>query len=337
MKYSGSRIMKSLRRDPTRNSPSDRRPSAPAVSARGAFTLIELLVVIAIIAILAALLLPVLGRAKIKAQAIQCMNNNRQITLAWRIYPDDNDDFLAPNDLWGKPPAPATVFSFTKGNRNWVAGQMDYSFGGTHEQNTNTTLLTDQASLGAYNRNYKTYHCPGDKSFVPGYGSRVRSVSMNSIIGIIWNTGAPIGSMSHPQKLDPLPAGWTDGGYSSSPSKWWLVFPKLSSMVRPGPANTWVIMDEHPDSINDPSACVAMGPPDANGMPTSTVIVDCPASYHNGATCFAFADGHSEIHKWTGKAIQKPIVGKENAANGIPAGDSLGDLRWMQMRTTGLK
>jgi prepilin-type N-terminal cleavage/methylation domain-containing protein len=140
-------------------------PKRKPGSNRG-FTLIELLVVIAIIAILAAMLLPALSRAKVKAQAVQCMNHLKQLQLAWFLYSGDNNDQIVTtggtavmthnaNDPLAQSGGPKA---------NWVLGSAtdsDYE-------------LIRHGLLWPYTKSLEIYKCPGDLT------KNIRSMSMNA-------------------------------------------------------------------------------------------------------------------------------------------------------------
>lgn len=187
------------------------RPSNDANGPERAFTLIELLTVLATIAVISMLLLPALAASKPPAQAFQCLENQRRLVLAWRLYSDDYSGKIVLN---------ASLSSgHVSDSGNWVLDDV------ASLPNATNTALIKGGSLFPYTKSVSIYKCPADPTTLFS-GSvqlpRVRSISMNA-----W--------------LNPFVA-WNSVGF---------VFRKQTDITNPPPANLWVFLDENPATIND--------------------------------------------------------------------------------------
>jgi prepilin-type N-terminal cleavage/methylation domain-containing protein/prepilin-type processing-associated H-X9-DG protein len=294
-----------------------------SMNSRRAFTLIELLVVIAIIAILAALLLPVLSKAKGRAQGAACLSQGKQMMTAMLLYTTENNDFFPPNPDDGN----------TNVGYNWCPGSA-----GIHDpQEFDPDVLEDPARsllIGYLGGNVNVFRCPADQrmglyqgnnpAFISQIVPAARTFSMSQAVGTIdpgyeaTEYGSPPYSHYGIPNLS-VNGPWLNNQQTHRRDSPWHTFAKSSDTHAPGPSMLWVLLDEDAKGLNDAAFAFGMESPQ---------WFDAPGTYHDGGCGFAFADGHSEIHRWLNRA--------EKASGGVVITDPLDqqDWAWLQQRTS---
>ncbi|HUL51574.1 MAG TPA: prepilin-type cleavage/methylation domain-containing protein [Candidatus Nitrosotalea sp.] len=267
------------------------------------FTLTELLVVIAALALMAVTILPALARTRPDSQVFQCLSNHKRLMQAWSVYAADYADHV-PNNFT----IPETESAITTGRLdNWVNNIMTWDTAGIEGQSVTNNYWVTNGVFGRYTgSDVEIYRCPADSYLSPaqrsaGWTQRNRSISMNALFGLSDHTPNSANGRS-----------WYNSAYRQ--------FLKTTDV--PSPTGTWVLIEEHADSINEGFFIV-----DIN----ATSWGDLPASYHNGACTFSFADGHAEEHPWLSQTSKYSVK-----YSYLPRHfDALGkqDFQWYKART----
>jgi len=291
---------------------------------KAGFTLIELLVVIASIALLAVTLLPALAGTRQNSQVIGCLANQRQLAGGWMMYAQDNRDVLVPNRgfngangvNYAGDPRQETQLQPGGANADWCPGNLQNSqdtVPGNYPGGSKYSWWIQTGLLYPYINNINPYRCPADHHILPHGGGAftapaLRTYSMN---GWVQPMDAPGNA----------PAPWNGiNGY--------LFYTKLSNLARPGASKTWVFIEENPYTIDD-----GFFPIDPR---ETTIWYASPAVLHGNASVLAFADGHSDAHRWTDRNMitAGPYTPPTGSFPDTPADPTSRDLAWLISAST---
>jgi prepilin-type processing-associated H-X9-DG protein len=234
------------------------------------------------------------------------MNNTKQLQLAFITYADDyNDTLLA-------------CLDGLAGRVNWIQGDLQ----GWDASAADPRWITNSPIFKYVGQSFPVFKCPADRATVVASGKRVPRIRSNSMSQVFaWGD-------------------WLDGSGTGRNQTKWRTYGKASQIV--APAKTFVFVDEHPNSIND--AAFATQCTGADAYATARII-DIPANYHNGACGFSFADGHSQIKRWTSSRsghdtgrglLNMPVyfTGAKNLTLNFAARDAWMDSKWMADNST---
>jgi prepilin-type processing-associated H-X9-DG protein len=272
-----------------------------------ALTRTDLLVAIATLFTLGALLVNRVGRADIQSDSATCLNNHRALAAAWTAYANDHSGLLVMNLSVSATESTISAQTYL----NWANNILSWGASSTADRTATNLALAASSQLFPYlQSNLFAFKCPADIYLSPtqqkaGWQGRTRSYSMNGFMGQA--------ELSNDSAVRTGQNIYVPG---------FRQFLQLNSI--PNPGATYVFLDEHPDSINDGLFL--------NVLPSASMWGDQPASYHDRACSFSFADGHTELHTWESTNTVIPVRYNYRDVL-IPKSQNM-DYRWLANRTS---